>query len=448
MDIQSTDLGKSQYQLKITIEEKTKKEALQKTYEKIRKSLKIGGFRPGKVPLEIVKQHVSEATAIETMLDDYIPDWIALAVEEKKLLAVTIPTVEVEKIENEIVFTATFTVKPVIKIVDYKKINKKPTPPKITDKEVDKNLQEFADYYSNYEKTDKKLAKGFQGNFKISAKLDGETISAFERENHPLIIGDGYFAPGFDEAVEGMKTGQEKTFDLEFPQSYPIERFRQKKISFSVKLLEVKEKKIRELNDELAKEAGAYDLKNLKDIIKSNLQKKADYKAKKSFEQEIYDTLVDKSEFEVPEAYIKDEMTIIENEFLDQIAKRGLSEDQFLKIKNMKKEDLLKEWEPQAKKVAKLNLVLDNISEIENILPTPQDVEEEIGVILYPYSQGEKTYTTEGKKVKKWLKSERGRNYVATQLRRKLTQRFLLSNIEKGWPEASPEIEGQKKDEK
>lgn len=211
----------------------------------------------------------------------------------------------------------------------------------------------------------------------FEARCNGVKIENGESKNHPLILGEGHFLPGFENQLENMKTGEEKEFSLQVPKDWPDKRVADKNLDFKVKMNLIQERIIPQLNDEFAKSLGNFDsLESLKKNVKEGLLQEKEIKEKERMRLGMIEKVVADSEIEISSEIIDQELENMINEFKASIATLGWDFNMYLQGAKKSIDDLKKEWREQAEKRVKIGICLKMIAEKEKIVPTIQEIEE------------------------------------------------------------------------
>ena len=360
------------------------------------KNVSLKGFRKGAVPREIAEQHVDQTQILSNVVDKMLQSYYVDIVKKEKLKAVGAPRVSVTKLAkgNDIEIRIEPTIIPEIELPKnwtdpIKKINKefKNESQEVTDKDVDEELKYLANTRAQHNEVDRAAQKDDHVKVDFTVKQDGVIIENGTSKDHSLVLGKGVFIPGFEEEIIGMKKGDEKTFELKFPESYHAKHLAGKNATFEVKLNTVEERVTPEVNDEFAKSLGD-KFKNLEDLKKSVKEGMEQEKSKKAVEQrrtKYLDALVDMIDVDLPQILLDDEMQRMIGEFEQQLSMSGMSFDDYLQKIGKTLDDLKKEWAPQAKKRVLSALVLEQLAEDQEVNVDEKEIEEEMNKTLAMY---------------------------------------------------------------
>lgn len=356
------------------------------------KDMNVKGFRPGKVPAEIVEKQLGSEKLYNTAANLAVSRTLSKAVLDNNLEVIGRPNISITKIArgNPMEYKAVFTTVPEIKLGKYKGIKAKKKDVKVADEEVERALKQLQNSKAKFKTVTRPSKKGDKVEVSFVTRSEGAKIEGGESKKHPITLGQGKFIPGFEEKIEGLKSGEEKKFSLVTPKNWPQKQLAGKALDFEVKIDSVQEKEIPELSDEFAKSLGKFSsIKDVKDNIREGLKKEKEEKEKQRIRMEIVDKIVKNSEMEVPQELIDVELDKMVNELKANVGNMGLDFNQYLKQVNKSIEDLKKQWQDQAKKRVKIGLALKKIAEKENIEISDKEVEERINKEFQHYPNPE-----------------------------------------------------------
>ncbi len=427
MEIVIKHEDKSQVKLTITIgvEEVTAEKA--KAFQRLRSKLRLQGFRPGKVPAPMALAHIHEADIRSDLLETCVPTWYLAAIREQKLHVISDPNFDLQTFEDDkpLTFSATVAVYPDVKLGEYKKISAKLKKVSIKQKDIDEAIDSLRERQAKYETKAGKAEKNDVAAISVQAKLGDEDVKAFTREGYELVIGGGYFAPGFDDKLIGCEAGQALDFPLTMPADYPIERFKDKVIDFKVQVKEIKKRTLPELNDAFAESLKVESLQTLKDQSKQYLEEARTEEAQKEFREEVLKKAAESAKFDLPEVLVIDELDRIQREFEWRLKQQGFSMELYLKTKKTTLEDMQKDWRPQAENIARLEVCLDAIAREEKIEVQDEELESELSMWLQNFRDSKGGLTAEGRRLQDNLTSPNGRVYLTQLIRREKTKQYL-----------------------
>jgi trigger factor len=373
----------SQVFLTIELEPQEVEEAMAESYKRLSKRANIPGFRKGKAPPAILERYLGRDSVLEDALNHQLPKVYEKAIEEQQIEAIAQP--EIELIQTEpVIFKAKVPLVPVVQLGNYQSVKMKPEPVKVTDVNVKEVIEQLRHQNATWESVDRAVEFGDLAIFNIDSQVDGATF--FNREGvQYLVLQDSISpAPGFARELTGMKKGEEKNFNIKLPEDYPRNEFAGKEAHFTVKILEVKQEILPELNDEFAAQLGP-EIKNmaaLKEEVSSNLKLRAEAKARADFEEKVVDAVVSSSQVEFPPVLMETEIHRMLNEQARQFERQGVNLEEYLKSINKTEAELHEELHPVATKRVTQSLVLGKVAEAEEVEVSEKEIDEEIEIML------------------------------------------------------------------
>ena len=388
---------KSQTQVEIEISvpwEKWKKD-LDQAVKEISQELKVPGFRPGKAPKNIVEQKVGKEALLNQAAQKAIEKSYVDYVTREKVNVVGSPKIEMKKLAegNELVYKAIAEIVPEAEVSQgyekkIKKINKeyKEKEIEIKEEEVKKELEKLANSRVKLAAVNREAKKGDQVEVDFQVFVGGVPIENGTSKNHPIVIGKGLFIPGFEEKLIGAKAQEEKEFELPFPENYHKKDLAGKKATFKVKVNNIQERQVPEIDDEFAKSLGKFeDLQALKKSVQEGMKKEKESKQKEEKRNKYIDEIVAETKVEIPEVLIKEEMEKMMGEFEYQIQSMGMQVDDYLKKMGKTREDIQEGWKEQAQKRVKSALALRKLVKDREIKVPSEEVEQEMNKTLQYY---------------------------------------------------------------
>ena len=393
MKIDIKQLPKSEVEMIVELDSTEWGKFVSEATRELAREVKIEGFRPGNAPKEMVEQKIGQGHILEAAADLAVRRTYPRVLEEKHIDAIGRPEVRVLKVamDNPFEFKIKTAVVPPIKLADYKKIAQADKPKtkdqiKVEDKEVQESLNWLQKSRTKYVTVVRPAQKGDRVEVDFVAKQEGKMIDNGESKNHPLLIGEGQFVPGFEDQLVGLKENETKNFSLVFPENFAAKNLAGKLVDFEVKMNLAQEPQSSELNDEFAKSLGKFEtLDALKNNIKEGIAMEKENKAKEAWRAKVLQEIVKKSEVELPEILVQAETAKMSEEFKDNLMQMGLEYGENLKNISKTEEDLKKDWLPKAVERAQAGLILRKIGDLEKAEVTELEVEEEINHIIKHY---------------------------------------------------------------
>ncbi|AYW45105.1 trigger factor [Tetragenococcus koreensis] len=370
-------------------------EGLTKTFNKVKKDLNIPGFRKGKVSRTVFNQMYGEEALYEDTLNDLLPSNYEAAVEEAGIEPVSQPKVDVESMEKgeDWVIKAEVTVKPEVKLGQYKDLKVDKQDREVTDQDVEDRLQRGQEQQAEMViKEDEPAAQGDTVVIDFEGFVDGESFEGGKAENHSLELGSNSFIPGFEEQLVGAKADDNLDVTVTFPEDYQAEDLAGKEAVFKVTVHEVKEKELPELDDELAKDLDdeVETLDELREKYRKEIKESKEKAAQDAVEESAIKQAVDNAEIvELPDVMIHDEVHRAMDEFLNNMQQQGISPEMYYQITGTTEDDLHKQFEGEAGTRVKTNLVIEAIVDAENFEATDEEISSEVKDLADSYNMPE-----------------------------------------------------------
>ena len=385
-----TMIEKTKGELKVDIEGDVWQNAQKKAFNKLAKDVQLPGFRKGKAPLDLVRKQIAEQNILIEAVERIAQEALDLGLAEHKLNPITRPELGMDAISTEKVsIKFTFEVLGEVTLGEYKNLGITKEVATVTPEEVDAKLEglraQFAELVLKEE--------GFVEH-KDTAVIDFEGFKdgvAFEGgkgENYSLEIGSNTFIPGFEDALVGMKSGEEKDVTLTFPENYQAEHLAGQEVVFKVKVNEIKSKQLPALNDEFVKEVNQKDIDTL-DALKAKFEQDIlsdkQKKAEDDYNNALLTRVVETSTLEVPAVLVDDETQTMLEDFANRLGQQGFSLKQYTEITGQTEDDLRAQMRIDAESKVKVRLVLDAVAKAENITVTHEEIDNEYKTIADTY---------------------------------------------------------------
>jgi len=362
--------------LTVEMEPAEMEDGLQHAYEKVVQKASIPGFRKGKAPRAVVERTVGKARLLEEALDHLLPQAYQQALKEQAIEPYAQPEIEITQ-PDPLVFRALVPLMPTVELGDYRSVRMQPEPVDIKEENVSAVLDELRHQHATWEPVDRPLGYNDMAVIDINGEVEEKPYVKKAAAQVQITKDMITPAPGFADQVLGMKKGDQKEFKITYPADYPGGSVAGKEGQFKVKLHEIKEEKLPELNDELAAQVSP-DLKTLdtlKEEVRKSLTLRAEERARMDFEEKLINAVVEQAKVEYPPVLIDLEINRILNEQARQLQMSGQGMDQYLKSINKTAEQLQEELRPVAVKNVTASLVLSKISGEEKIAVTEADIE-------------------------------------------------------------------------
>ncbi len=396
----ATKKENNRVELEIEVDAATFEAAVDAAYRKDIKDITVPGFRKGKAPRALVEKMYGEGMFYETAVNDVYPAALDAAIQESGYTYVEDKIdFDVQSVGKDgLKFTAVITVKPEVEVGEYKGIAATKKLADVTDEDVDNEMKMLQERNSRMVPVEDRAAEmGDTVTFDFEGFVDDVAFEGGKAENHALVLGSGQFIPGFEEQLVGKKVDEECDVNVTFPEEYHAAELAGKPAVFKCKIHEIQTKELPELNDDFAKDVSDFDtLDELKADAKKKLEERRAAAAEDAVSEQLVDALVGTLNADVPAAMYENEINESVREFEYRLQSQGLSLDMYMQYTGMDQNAFRESCREQAEKKVKLRLVLEKIAQLENIVATEEDVENE-------YKRFAEAYQMEADKVKAFI---------------------------------------------
>ena len=374
---------KSTVKITIKFDGEEWKDAQQKAYLKMRGRFALNGFRKGKAPKNVIENAYGKGVFYEEALNTMFSESYNKILDKiaDKYTVVGDPEVSVDKLDDEgVTIIASTPVKPEVKISSYKGMKIQEFAYTVKDEEVDAEIARVQDRNARkVDVTDRAAANGDIVNIDFVGTVDGVKFDGGEAEGFDLTLGSGQFIPGFEDQVVGMNIGDSRDVNVTFPENYQAENLKGKAAVFAVKLNGIKAKELPEVTDEFIKEAtGSETVAEYKAKTLERLQAQADRRANDATENSILEAIAANAEVEIPQAMIEREIDGLVQKFEYQLMYQGLKLQEYLDFLKVTMADFRKNYEEQAAKNVKNQLIISQLIKDENIEATEEEVDAKV----------------------------------------------------------------------
>ncbi len=420
MKVTNEKIENRQAFLRIEMEPHEVEESTETSYRRLVKKVDVPGFRKGKAPRAVFERHFGKHRLFHEMLDDLVPLAYRKAVVEQKLEPIAEPEIELAE-EAPVILKAIVPLKPVVNLGDYHSIDMKPQPAEVTDEMVNAVVEQLRHQHSTWEPADR------VADFNDSVTLDVESTMG----NEPFINQKGVQyqvikdfispAPGFPEQLVGMKKNDEKEFKLQYPADYPRPEVTGKEASFKVKIIEIKQETLPEVNDAFAAQINpdTSSMDVMRQKIAEDLKQRVEERVKSDFEDKVIEAATVMSSVEYPPVLVEVEIDRSLERNLRFLQSTGQNVETYLKSIGKTIEQLREELKPASVKRVAESLVLGKIAEEEKTAVTPAEIDAEIEEMLKRYNGNKDEF-------KQALQAKRNRDSTEdTLIARKTLQRLV-----------------------
>ncbi len=365
--------------LAIEMEPAEMEEALEDSYKKLAQKVEIPGFRKGKAPRTLVERHVGRERLVEEAINKLVPQAYEQALKEQEIVPYAQPEVEVTQTEP-VIFKAVVPLIPTVELGDYKSIRMTPDKAEVTEEKIDSVLEELRHQYGTWETVERPLEYNDLAVIDISGKVEEKPYVEKIGTQYQVLKEVVSPAPGFSEQILGLKKDEEKEFTLNFPADYPNNEVAGKEGVFKVKLTEIKEEKLPEMNDKLAAQISPEfnTVKLLREETKKRLKENTEEQSRMDFEKKVINAAIEQSQTEYPPVVIELEIDRIINEQHRRLQLSGQGMDDYLQSIGKTGEQLREELRPVSIKNVDASLVINKITGEENIEISEDDIDNRI----------------------------------------------------------------------
>lgn len=376
--------AKNIHEVTVTIDGDEWKKKLDETFKKVIKTVKIDGFRPGKAPRDVYEKKYGKQALVVEAVDSYMNEAYKKALDDFKgdiNEIIMQPSVSLDKADTDgVTYKFIFTTKPEIKFNKYTDLKVKKPSVKVTDKDVEEEIEKLKKEYADLAVKDGKIEKGDTAVIDFEGFDGDKAFEGGKGENYSLEIGSNSFIPGFEDALIGLKAGDKKDVKVTFPKDYHAEELKGKPVTFKVLVHEVKTKVYPELNEEFFKDLGLDDVKTLDDLkktIKETMTSSKEFEAENKYVDDLFEALLKETSVEVPHELVHEEIDRMVKQYEERLKMQGVTLDQFFKFTNSNIEALEAQMHEEAEKRVKLRFAIDEIIKLEKISVTDEEAEKD-----------------------------------------------------------------------
>ena len=421
MNLKSRKVEKNEAEIIVEVSREEFDVAINEAYKKVRNQISVPGFRKGKAPRKIVERMYGESVFYNDAFDALLPVVMTFVTQdesEPKLASMpNVTDLKVLEDGNGVEVTLTAAVYPEVTLGQYKGLSAVKPDVRAPESEIDIELHNLRERNASIGTVDRPAGNGDIAVIDFEGFVDGVAFEGGKGENYELTLGSNTFIPGFEDKVMGMVVGEERDLDLVFPENY-TEELAGKAVIFKVKLNEVKEKILPELDDEFAKDISEFDtLEEYREDMRKKLRESRQEEADIAFENALMEKLVDIMEADVPEAMIEEGMERARDNFARQMSAYGMSLDMYLNMTGLTPETFLENMRQTAERQVKISLALEKIAELEKIEVSEEDIENE-------YAEASKRFGIGIDEVKESI----SRDMVIAEVKNRLAAKVVTDN--------------------
>lgn len=369
--------------LTITVSADQFDDALDHAFKKVVKDVSLPGFRKGKIPRPIFEKRFGVESLYQDAVDYVLSPAYSEAIDQTGIFPVAQPDVDIDEIEKgkDLIFKCEVTVKPEVKLGEYKGLEVEDETATVTDEDVEEEMKRLQESQAELVlKEEGSIEEGNTAVIDFEGFLDGEAFEGGKAENHSLEIGAQQFIPGFEEQLVGKESGEETEIKVTFPEDYQAEELAGKEATFNVKIHEIKEKDIPELDDDFAKDVDEEvdSLEALKEKKKDELLKQKEQEIENNKRETLLNKVTENVEVDIPKAMVDTELDQMLKEFEQRLQMQGMTLDNYFQFSGQSEDELKDQMREDAEARVKTNLTLEAIVDTEELEVTEEDIDKEI----------------------------------------------------------------------
>ncbi|MFL5849915.1 MAG: trigger factor [Solirubrobacterales bacterium] len=355
------------------------------------KQLRMPGFRKGKVPPPVVIRRVGRDALLEDAVRDGLSRWYVEAIDAAGVEPVGDPKLDLGDLPGEgkpLQFSIEVGIRPVAKLGTYKGLEVGRREPEVPDEVVDAELEGLRERLATLETVDEPAGKGGFVLVDFTGTVEGEEFAGGSARDELIELGSGRLVQGFEEQLEGVKAGDERSVTVTFPDDYRAEDLKGRTAQFEVTVKEVKRKDLPELDDDFAVDAAGFDsLQELRDDLRDRLREREEQQIAAEFREAVLDAAVREAKIDLPDSLVHARAHELYHQMIHSLGHQGISEEAYLRIAGKDHDQLVEEAKPEAERALRREAVLAAVVEAEGIEPSDEELEE----ALAPSAEREKT---------------------------------------------------------
>ncbi|MFD2116503.1 trigger factor [Paenibacillus yanchengensis] len=356
--------------------------ALDQAFKKVVKEVNVPGFRKGKIPRSLFESRFGVESLYQDAIDILLPEAYTQAIQENELQPVDRPEIDVTQIAKgqTFKFTAKVTVKPEVKLGEYKGLEIKEGSAEVSEEDIAKELESLQQRHAELNVVEEgAVQNGDTTIIDFDGYVDGEQFEGGYSERYSLELGSGSFIPGFEEQVVGMELGEMKDVTVTFPEEYHAPELAGKDAIFKVKLHEMKRKTLPALDDEFAKDVSEFDtFEEYKADLVAKMQENKQKEVEQEREVAVVEAATAAAEVEIPTAMVDSETDFMLQDFENRLRMQGMNLDLYYQFSGQSEQVLRDQMRADAERRVRNNLVLDAIAKAEGFEVTDEEVETEL----------------------------------------------------------------------
>jgi trigger factor len=374
-----TELPESRVRVQAEVPAEEVERRVQQAARKLGNQLRIPGFRKGKVPPTVVIRRLGRETVLDEALRSSLGSWYVDAIDESGISPVGDPELDVGDLPEEgkpLEFSIEIGVRPQAKLGTYKGLEVGRREPDVSEAAIEAEVEQLRDRVATLDTVERAAVSGDHVIIDYLGRVDGEPFAGGEGRDQLIELGSGRLIPGFEEQLVGASAGDERSVEVVFPGEYPGE-LAGKAANFDVKVSDVKTKRLPELDEDFASEAGGFDsMEELREDIATRLREADSGAIEREFEEAVLQAATDEATIEIPDRLVHARAHEMIEQTLTTLARQGITKETYLKITGKDEEELAHDAEPDAANALRREAVLAAVVDAEQIQPTDEDLVE------------------------------------------------------------------------
>jgi trigger factor len=375
-------LAENEVVLEVEVPPDDIRDKVEKTITRLSREMSVPGFRKGHVPRSVVLSRLGKDYVLNETLRDHLAAWYGEAVGEARLDPVSQPDIDFDDFTDEdaFAFTAKVQIRPTPVLGQYKGLEAPKRSVNVSDEQVDAQLSLLRERFASLRPVEERpVVKDDFVVIDLEGSRDGQLIEGAQAQDYMAQVGQGTLLPGFEDALVGMRGGEEREFPVTFPDDYGVEELQGVEATFKVKVKEIKEKVVPDLDDDFVKEASEFEsLSELRDDVRARLQQSQEAAAERAFRAAVIDKAVENATVVLPSAMVDRQVEALYHELEHTVGDQGISMEDYLNALGRTPEQVREELRPRAEATLRRSLVIEAVREAEGLEVTDDEVRERI----------------------------------------------------------------------
>jgi trigger factor len=384
METTVKELPDSRVRVDVDVDPKDVEGSIARTAQQLGQDMKLPGFRKGKVPPEMVVQRLGRQTVLTQALESSLGDWYERAMLDSGVNPVGDPKLDLSDLPEEgkpLRFSIEVAVRPGAELGEYKGLDVGRAEPEVPEEAVETEINRLREGFARLNPVDRAAQEGDVLLIDYEGKIDGEPFEGGSARDYLLEQGEGRVLPELEQGLKGAKPGEERQVPVTFPDEYPAEEVAGKTAQFDVKVKEVREKELPELNDDFAAEASEFDtLDELRQDISEKVKEVLDGQIAERFREDALDKAVEEAKVNLPESVINARAEEMWRRVERSLRRQGMEPDNYLQLQGKTREEMIEQARPDAERALKREAVLEAVAKAEGIEITEDDMIEALQI--------------------------------------------------------------------